>query len=76
MIQNITETDLTLYFYNETSEEVKKCIEDNLMLNPSWCEYLSALSLINECTECLNPYETTCSIILEESATKESLSLK
>lgn len=72
MIPNITENDLILYYYHESSAEVTKFINDQLESQPSWSKFLKKLDLIRSASSSFSPSNTSISIILEESIQKET----
>ena len=75
MTRNITENDLILYFYSETTSEISSFITANLDKNPSWVVLLDSLKEV-KALEFINsfPSATTEHIILEESNIIEKIS--
>jgi hypothetical protein len=75
MTRNITENDLILYFYSETTSEISSFITANLDKNPSWVVLLDSLKEV-KALEFTNsfPSATTEHIILEESNIIEKIS--
>lgn len=75
MTRNITENDLILYFYSETTSEISSFISENLDKNPSWKLLLDSLKEVKSLEfKHELPSATTEHIILEESNIIEKMS--